>query len=233
MPAKNAKPPNIKRVLPWLPIVSLANMSAHPQSISVVPVFSEATKAGQQRQTCSSAVHPVCPEEPRRLAGPPNGEQMATISKQWRWILIPIILLSALLGCYIGYGALIGWPATPMTVAEADRLFSQGLQPGSSIDDAKNWLASRGVQSGFTLKSVYYHLSRRMEGGELSMTHRGHQSVAECAGLNVEDVYSVIDVTYPEADRFLLGITKLSVYLFFDKNDQLIRHWIDEFHLMP
>jgi hypothetical protein len=34
-------------------------------------------------------------------------------------------------------------------------------------------------------------------------------------------------------DRFLLGITKINVYLFFDTNGRLLRHGIDEFHLMP
>jgi hypothetical protein len=52
--------------------------------------------------------------------------------------------------------------------------------------------------------------------------------MAKLAGLNDDSVYSVIRITYPEADRFLLGQTEVRVHLFFEDQRRLIQHWVDE-----
>jgi|GEM_PF-3763428 len=60
------------------------------------------------------------------------------------------------------------------------------------------------------------------------MPCRGRRTVAECAGLSVDAVYSVVCLCYP-ASASLLGDTEVTVYFFFDKEERLIRHWADEF----
>jgi hypothetical protein len=62
------------------------------------------------------------------------------------------------------------------------------------------------------------------------MDCRGSRTVAECAGLAVDTVHSVIRVSYPDARRPLIGQIEVTVYLFFNADERLIRHWSDEFH---
>jgi hypothetical protein len=153
-------------------------------------------------------------------------------------ILSSIGLFAALAAVYWGYRALVGWPATPMTVSMADNLFAHGVRPGQSIDDVEKWLASQGIpeRRGLFAENTCYSVQH---GGEGAIGHgwwmdcRGNQTVAECAGLKVDDVRSLISVVYPEADRFLFGVTQITVYLFFDEKGLLIGHWVDEFHIMP
>jgi hypothetical protein len=126
-------------------------------------------------------------------------------------------------------------PATPMTVDCADRLFAAGVRPGQSREDVEAWLASQGIPPGerFSAKNTCYSVLRRREdvpkGGWMDC--RGNRTVAECAGLDVDRVYSVICVTYPEADRFAIGYTTITVYLFFDAKGRLLRHWVYQFHV--
>ena len=47
--------------------------------------------------------------------------------------------------------------------------------------------------------------------------------MAERAGLDVDDVYSVITIYYPGANR-ILYFCNIHTYLFFDKNDKFIKH---------
>jgi hypothetical protein len=122
-----------------------------------------------------------------------------------------------------------------MSVSRADSLFSHGVRTGQSIDDVEKWLASQGIPEGRGLfaKNTCYSVQHRPDNKGWWMARRGDKTVAECAGLKVDDVHSVISVLYPEADRFSLGITQITVYLFFDEKGLLIRHWVDEFHMMP
>jgi hypothetical protein len=151
-----------------------------------------------------------------------------------RCIAAAALVAIALGGLYFGYRGLVGWPATPMTVSQADRLFAQGVQPGQTVEEVEAWLVSQGIlrESG----DVSYHVARWREDVTFRgswMDGRGGETVAECAGLSVDDVYTVIRVRYPEADRYVLGVTEISVYLFFDDQGRLIRHWVAESHLMP
>jgi hypothetical protein len=124
-------------------------------------------------------------------------------------------------------GFVVGRPTTPMSVGRADQLFRKGLHPGQSREHVEAWLAAHGIP---------YDVLHRRDDVTFKgwwMDCRGNQTVAECAGLGVDSVFSVIRVSYPDADRFLLGRTQITVYLFFDGEDRLLRHWVDEFNLMP
>jgi len=63
------------------------------------------------------------------------------------------------------------------------------------------------------------------------MDNTGGRTMAECAGLKTDDVSWYIRIEYPDADRFLLGGTKIMIYLFFDAHDHLIKHWVFKFDL--
>jgi hypothetical protein len=52
-------------------------------------------------------------------------------------------------------------------------------------------------------------------------------------GLSRPSATRLIRVSYPDADRSLLCQTQITVYLFFDGNNRLLKHWVDEFYLMP
>lgn len=150
-----------------------------------------------------------------------------------RWLWMPALVIGGLVGLYY---LVVGLPMTPMSVSRADRLFRDGVQPGQSRADVEAWLVSQGIppSRGLFATNVCYDVLRRREDVTFKgwwMDCRGNRTVAECAGLDVASVYSVVRVTYPEADRFLLGHTKVSVYLFFDERGQLIQHWVDELHI--
>jgi len=135
------------------------------------------------------------------------------------------------------YKAAVGVPTTPMTLAHADRLFGDALPPGIGAKDADAWLASQGIFPSVLPGPNSERLRRedwiRHAPDGRWMDSIGGQTVAECAGLKTDDVSWYTRVTYPDADRFLLGQTKITVYLFFDTHDHLIKHWVSEFHLMP
>jgi hypothetical protein len=141
---------------------------------------------------------------------------------QSRWSWSVTLLLGSLVG--VLYYALVGFPRTPMTKARADRLFSQSVRPGQSREEIKAWLDSQNIG--------YDVLDRREEVIYKGwwMDCRGNQTVAECAGLDVDSVDSVIRVIHPDAARGLLSQTEVAVYLFFDSKGRLLRHWVDEFH---
>jgi hypothetical protein len=122
-----------------------------------------------------------------------------------------------------------------MTVAGADQLFGQGVQPGQSRREVEAWLVSQGIPpySGLARETHYSVLHRREKVVFKGwwMDCRGRRTVAECAGLDVDAVFSVIRVTYPDAGRPLIGQLEVQVYLFFDANGRLIRHWVDQSHI--
>jgi hypothetical protein len=123
-----------------------------------------------------------------------------------------------------------------MTVAQAERLFGEGLARGQTQEEVEAWLASQNIppSSAPGRESTSYDIQRRREEVPFRgwwMDGRGGRTVAECAGLDVDAVHSVIRVTYPNAGRPLFGQIEITVYLFFDADRRLIRHWVDQFHL--
>jgi hypothetical protein len=149
------------------------------------------------------------------------------------WFWNGVLTAGALIALYYAF---VGFPATPMTVAEANRLFAKGLRSGQSREEAERWLASHGIpprslaQPGGTC----YDITRRRDDVTFKgwwMIGRGNRTVAECAGLDVDVVQSVICVIYPDAGRRVVGSIEITVYVFFDADRRLIRHWVDEFHL--
>jgi hypothetical protein len=117
-------------------------------------------------------------------------------------------------------------------------LFGQAVRTGQKRAEVETWLASEGIPrgSGFPDRGISFDVLRRRDdlpGNSPWMDCRGNQTIAECAGLKVDSVSSVIRVSYPDADRSLLCQTQITVYLFFDGNDRLLKHWVDEFYLMP
>jgi hypothetical protein len=131
------------------------------------------------------------------------------------------LVLGALVG--LVYCALVGFPRTPMTKARADRLFGQAVRPGQSREEVKAWLASR---------RIHYEVLERPEKQLIRgtwMPGRGHYTVAELAGLDLDKVSSVICITYPDAARGLFSQLEIAVYLFFDSKGRLLRHGVEEF----
>jgi hypothetical protein len=157
---------------------------------------------------------------------------MTAKQARWRCIWVGVTAAGALGGLYF---LVVGRPTTPMTVACADRLFGQGVQPGQTRGEVEAWLATQGIphSSATQPERISYDISRRREDVTFKgwwMDCRGSRTVAECAGLDVDAVYSVIRVSYPDAERHLIGNTEVLVYLFFDADGRLIRYWPDEFH---
>lgn len=130
------------------------------------------------------------------------------------------LLLGALIGLL--YLALVGFPTTPMTKARADRLFGQAFRPGQSREEVEAWLASRRIRY-----EVLVRREKELYRGSWMPSHPGG-TVAECAGLELDKVSSVISVSYPDAARGLFGHLEIIVYLFFDSEGRLLRHWVDE-----
>jgi hypothetical protein len=134
------------------------------------------------------------------------------------------------------YYAIRGFPTTPMTVARANNLCQAALPPGTSREDVQVWLASQGTTANGHAHRPYYDVLYRpviADSEPWWMDRIGNETVAECAGLRVDDVFRLLRIKYPDADRFFLGRTEIKVYLFFDNNDRLIKYWVKEFHLMP
>ena len=157
--------------------------------------------------------------------------------KAWqsKWVWSAALLIGGLVGVYF---AVVGQPTTPMTSARANRLFGQALRTGQSRAEVEAWLASEGIPRGarFPDRGINFDILQRrndLPGNSPWMDGRGNQTVAECAGLKVDSVSSVIRVSYPDADRSLLCQTQITAYLFFDGNNRLLKHWVDEFYLMP
>jgi hypothetical protein len=158
------------------------------------------------------------------------GDVPSLVKKRWSgcaW------LLTMAVGLVVAYYGCVGFPRTPMTAARADRLFGTALSPGASQDEAIGWLASQGIPHGFRALDLHYSIQRRRDDGDARhwMDRRGHGTMAEWAGLDPKEVFSVIRIEYPDADRDLLGRTRITVYLVFDGDGRLIKHWVDEFYL--
>jgi hypothetical protein len=155
-----------------------------------------------------------------------------------RLFALTVVCVVVPLGLYFAYRSFVGWPATPMSVSEAEQLFSKVAKPGSSVEEVRNWLASQCIPDIRSVNDrdhkVYYELSQRPEDGKLSIDQTGDRTAAELAGLQNENVHSIIRVQYPEADRLLLDSwTAISVYIFFDVDGRVSRCWIHENEFGP
>jgi len=154
-------------------------------------------------------------------------------------ILFGVLAIAALITAYqtdfLKYG-LYGYPKTPMTVAKAEQIASAGPSSGSGLEEVEAWLPSQGIISNPKTQGPYYGVYRKRENEAFPNTWMdgvGNQTVAECAGLKTADVPTFIRVTYPDADRYLLGFDEIIIYFFFDAKDRLIKHWVDVRHIMP
>jgi hypothetical protein len=150
-----------------------------------------------------------------------------------QWFCLSLLTASVLVGLY---HALAERPTTPMTVAQSERLFGDGLAPGQCREEVEAWLVSQGIPPSSATQPgrISYDISERRDDVTFKgwwMDCRGNRTVAEWAGLDVDAVYSAIRVTYPDARRPLIGWIELKVYLFFNADRRLIRHWMDEFHV--
>jgi len=167
---------------------------------------------------------------------------MATVRPSRLLFVLTVFCVVVPLGLYFGYRSFVGWPATPMSVSVAERLFAIAVTPGSSVEDVRNWLASQSIPDGRNVgdwaHTVYYDLDRRPEGGNLSIDRTidltGDHTVAELAGLQNKNVHSIIRVQYPDADRFLFDCwTAITVFVFFDAEGRVIGRWIHENEFGP
>ena len=154
-----------------------------------------------------------------------------------RLLIVTVILSLLAFALYLGYRTLVGWPATPMTLAEAESLFSTAVKPGNSVEDVKNWLASQAIPHSSKAKNIFhdvhYEFVQPPESGSWQDA-TGNRTAADRAGLQNENVHSMIRVRYPEADRFPLDSwTAISVYIFCDAQGRVIRHWIHEDEFGP
>ena len=124
-----------------------------------------------------------------------------------------------------------GFPTTPMTEARANDFFRKGVRPGQSREDVTAWLESRGIPPAIKTPPslISYDVLTRSE-DYAWMGGIGKRTVDECAGLRNAEVFSVIRVTYPDAGRAFNDKTSVWVYLFFDENGRLLRHWVNTEH---
>jgi hypothetical protein len=119
---------------------------------------------------------------------------------------------------------LFGRPSTPMTLKDADQLFNNVSVAGNSREAVQAWLSSQRILSDI--------LERREDTTFKGwwMDCVGHRTVAECAGLNIDDVYSVIRVSYPDSKRYFWGHAGITVYFFFDAKGLFLRRWANEYY---
>lgn len=162
---------------------------------------------------------------------------MATVRPFWLLIIKIVICVVVPLGLYFGYRSCTGWPATPMSVSEAKRLFGNAVTSESTVEDVRNWLSSQSIPCGRKIinsaPAVTYEFDRRQEGKELSIDYtirpNGTHNVAELAGLQNNKIHSIIRVHYPDANRFPLGgWSAIIVLIYFDAEGRVIGRWIHE-----
>jgi uncharacterized OB-fold protein len=178
-----------------------------------------------------------CGRQINLLSGPDRVLERTTTStpRPRRWLAKDLTLglgTVALLATVALVAYAVGWPSA-MTAARAEALAAKGVHPGQSRSEVEAWLAAQGVPREWTFRPTRtcYGVLHRREDVTFPgwwMPCRGSQTVAECAGLRVDAVHSVVCLCYP-ASASLLGQTEVTVYFFFDKNERLIRHWADEF----
>lgn len=165
---------------------------------------------------------------------------IARVAPRFRWIVVgPILFAVVTAAALIAEAttgvleyAITGYPTTPMTVAKAERM-ANGGPPGSSVGQVKAWLISQGITSTPSLRSPYFDELRR-DGKTSSRDWMGCQigdlTPADRAGVKGDDVYSVVSVDYPDAERRLLIWDEITIYFFFDADGRLIKHWVDVDH---
>jgi hypothetical protein len=152
----------------------------------------------------------------------------------WAWTTFVGVLLAleaVLFYAFVGRTySVADRPATPITVDRANQLFSSGIHPGQSQESVEAWLASQGIKRGspWTDAAITYDVWHRDED---PLSESWWMDIARRAGLDSDSAFSVIRVSYPDAARLTSGRTIVTVYLFFDRDDRLLRHSVDENHV--
>ena len=131
-----------------------------------------------------------------------------------KWVLASIGLLLA--ACIHPFFYPFGRPTTPMTIGEVDKKYAGVSKEGMSREVIQAWLTSH-AKNFDTLERKEDPTYKGWWMGCL-----GNQTMAECAGLNVDNVYSVVRVHYPDATRHLIGQTMIIVF-FFNENGNLLK----------
>jgi hypothetical protein len=134
---------------------------------------------------------------------------------RWLWVTTGIVSATVLAVVLLDF---FGIQLLPMTADRANQLYGSKFKPGVLQYEVEEQLRAEG--QGFQT------MQRRKQG--LSMDRRGSQSVAECAGLKNDSVRSILRAVH--VNNGWLGYSEVVVYLFFDIEGRLIRHWVDEFH---
>jgi len=201
---------------------------ARQQSASGELVLKLYTLALARQQSSNGERGSELPTERSLLAG-----KWLRPRSAWGLVLVPGSVVAVFF--FILY-LVVGPPTTPMTVQRADRIFGEGLKQGMSRENVESWLVSRSIPPApQPPERVCYDINYRREDGIFKgpikgwwMGCRGHQTMAELAGLDVDEVFSMIRVHYPNAG-LIIGGTRITVYLFFDEKGRHLRHWTDEF----
>jgi len=146
----------------------------------------------------------------------------------WQWLVGAGLM--GIISCAI-YFIAVGPPGT-MTVARADSLYANTLQPGDRREAVETWLIAQGIPkcNAFLPETVCYSMAFRGadEVDKSWMGARGDKSMAELAGLSSAEVFSLVRVTYPKSRFFRSWV---EVFLFFDARGRLLKHWVDEFQI--
>jgi len=128
-----------------------------------------------------------------------------------------------------------------MTVDRANQMISQSLLPGASYEQVEAWLAAQGIREGrppgripdpppeflfvgsSEVDEPYYEI-HDWEGYRIV-------SAAIEAGLRQGQFYRTIHIIYEDAARPLRK--RLTIYLFFDADNRLLKHWVAESNAYP
>ncbi|WP_169975559.1 hypothetical protein [Tautonia rosea] len=130
----------------------------------------------------------------------------------------------------------VGRPKTPMNVADAEHLIGQVASLGETWEDVQARLAGRDItpehRPGRPLCDILLRDEWDAEGADGEwMDGQGDQTVADLAGLDPQEVHSIIRLWYYDANRSIVSNTEVMAYLFFDAESRLLGRWVDEHHI--
>ena len=123
-----------------------------------------------------------------------------------------------------------GRPFARMTVSRVNREIGRGVHPGQSLAEVEAWVLSRGITAGIRVVLPGYSVFfRPVDGapGPPWMGVFGDQNRAQRAGIAMDSVHAMLQVTHPEASRGILSVEEITISFFFDSNLHLIRHSVD------
>lgn len=124
------------------------------------------------------------------------------------------VLSVALLACCVGvwFYSQRGW-----TVAKLERLIQTELPLDCDRKTAEAWFKRHGIWH-----DSFAYAPRDM---------RGHSTMQQLAGLQSKYIEHTVrgEIDSPAANVGLIDSGRISLYFFFDENDRLLGHYIDEF----